>query len=288
MFKDAIKANLEYIKIFSSAYKTSNSDEVVGDIGTIMLINNEGWVLTCKHIAENIVRADKIATTYEEIKKELIENKIPPKRIYKKYGINDSDILILRNVFLNVLSSWSTIKLVLHETIDLALIKFEKPEEIYCKKFPVFSKTNPDIGENICRIGFPYSEFSPFKYDYRLKDLVLKNDIDANLQAFPVDGMVTRNLLDPSSNPTMFEMTNPGFKGQAGGPIINTSGSVVGMYIGSALKDLEIDVDVKLKRGIKDFNVNQASFMALGLGINVESIKDFLRANNVKFKEEKI
>jgi hypothetical protein len=286
MFKEALKENMDYIKVLSSAYKFPENDEVIGDIGTIMLINNEGWVLTCKHIAEIIVRADKITSIYEDVRKELLDNKIPPKKIYKKYNIKNTDVLILKNVFLNVLESWSSIKLIMHDSIDIALIKFEEPKNIFCKKFPVFSKENACVGESVCRIGYPYPDFLAFKYDYRSKDLVIKENMDANIQPFPIDGMVTRNILDTNGNPTMFEITNPGLRGQSGGPIINTSGTVVGLFVGTALKDLEIDVDAKLKRGIEEYEVKQANFLSLGLGINVEAIKEFLRKNDVKFKEK--
>ena len=71
MFVKAIKNNSEYIKPLVNGYKLPYKDEVYSGIATVMLINDEGWVLTCKHVAENVIFADQIMTKYEDIKKEL-------------------------------------------------------------------------------------------------------------------------------------------------------------------------------------------------------------------------
>ena len=178
MFKDAIKKNLESVKPLATAYKTPYSDELVTNMYSIILINEEGWALTTKSVANNIIAADKIYEAYDKIKEELIANKVPPKKIYKKYKINDDDPVILRNIFLNTLDSWSGLKIYAHEYLDLALIKFEEPSGFACNEFPVFAKKNPVQGETLCRLGFPYPEFNVFRYDYMNKDLVLNRVIE--------------------------------------------------------------------------------------------------------------
>ena len=287
MFVKAIKNNSEYIKPLVNGYKLPYKDEVYSGIATVMLINDEGWVLTCKHVAENVIFADKIMTKYEDIKKELFENKIPPKKIYKKYGIGEDDIVIFRNVFLNLVDSWTGIKLYAHKTLDMCLIKFENPGKFHCSKYPVFAKENSKPGEILCRIGFPYKDIECFKYNHVIKDLVIEDGFDPYFQPFPMDGMVTRYLVDDDKKISLFEMTNPSLIGQSGGPIVNKDGYVVGLQTGNGSKDIGITIKTEIRRNTKYENVVKYPFAYFGIGINVNTIKDFLKEHNVSFKEEK-
>lgn len=287
MFKEAIKKNINYIKPIVNGYKTPYSDEVYGGMGTVMAINEDGWVLTCRHIAENIIIADKIMEAYKDIKKELIENKVPPKKIYKKYDIEEDSAVIFRNVFLNLIDSWNGMQIFMHEYLDLALIKFDNPGKIFCDKFPVFAKENAEPGESLCRLGFPYSEINCFSYNHVMKDIMIKENFDSNFQPFPLDGMLTRILIDDKKKISLFEMTNAGLLGHSGGPIFNKDGNVVGIQIGNASKDIGLDIDTNLKRNTKEIQVKQYSFVNFGIGINVTAIKEFLDKNKVKYEEEK-
>lgn len=287
MFKEAIKISRDYIKPVVNGYKTPYSDEVISGINTVMVINQDGWVLTCRHIAENIILADKIMNKYIEIKEELIANKVPPKKIFKKYELNDESPLIFRNVFLNLIDSWNGMQIYMHDYLDLALIKFEEPGKIFCEKFPIFAKENAEAGEYLCRLGFPYPEINCFSYNHAIKDIVINKDFDSNFQPFPLDGMLTRILIDDKKKISLFEMTNAALLGQNGGPIFNKDGYVVGLQVGNASKDIGLDINAKLKRNLKEIEVKQYSFMNFGIGINVAAIKEFLDKYNVKYKEEK-
>lgn len=284
MFKEAIKSNKDAVKPMATAYKTPYSDELVSNMFSITLINDEGWALTTKTIADNIVVADKIHNLYADIKKELIENKVPPKKIYKKYKLNEESALILKNVFLNTISSWSSLKMIAHDYLDMALIKFEDPEEICCSKFPVFAKKNSEQGEFLCRLGYPYPEFKAFRYNHSIRDLELNQMIEANLQIFPLEGMLTRYLVDEKGNNTLFELSNHSFIGQAGGPIINSEGLITGMLVKAAYKDSEFDIDASLKRGLNSKEVKQSNFIPFSICLNVEAITEFLDKHGVKYK----
>lgn len=284
MFKNAIKKNLDCVKPMATAYKTPYSDELVTNMFSLFLINKDGWALTTKSVANNIILAENIHNVYDKIKTELLANKVPPKKIYKKYKIKDNDPVILKNVFLNTLDSWTGLKIYVHEYLDLALIKFENPEGFACSKFPVFAKHNPVQGEYLCRLGFPYPEFSAFRYDYGSKDLVLNRVIEYGLQVFPIDGMLTRYVADEKKNLTLFELSNQAFIGHAGGPIINTNGEIVGIQMSMAYKDAYCDINANIKRDHHELDIKQYNFIPLSLCINVETIKEFLDKYNVEYE----
>lgn len=286
MFKDAVRNNISSVKPLVSGYKKTSSDDIINSIGTIVVLNNEGWILTCRHLVDNIVVADKIMHKYEDVKKELFENKSTPKKIYKKYDIKDDQPLILKNVFLNLIDKWDGMKIIAHSYLDLALIKFENPGEILCDKYPVFAKDDAVPGESLCRIGYPYPEINCFRYNHVTKDICIKEDFNSNMQPFPIDGMLTRYLLDDKGNSILFEMTNPSLLGQDGGPIVNKDGYIVGLQVGSASRDTHLDVDTDLNRNGSIVHAKQYNFMNFGLGINVRTIKNFLDEQKVKYEIE--
>ena len=139
----------------------------------------------------------------------------------------------------------------------------------------------------MCRIGFPYKDIECFKYNHVIKDLVIEDGFDPYFQPFPMDGMVTRYLVDDDKKISLFEMTNPSLIGQSGGPIVNKDGYVVGLQTGNGSKDIGITIKTEIRRNTKYENVVKYPFAYFGIGINVNTIKDFLKEHNVSFKEEK-
>ena len=281
MFINAIK-KAGYVKPFSSAYKTPYNDEVIRSMFSVILINDEGWVLTTKGVLANIIEADKIHKRYEKIKEELILNTVPPKKIYKKYKVLKDEPVILKNVFLNTISRWSGMELFGHEYLDLALVKFENPEEILCDKYPVFG-SNPSQGEMVCRLGYPYPELEVLKYNHASKDIELNNMLMINPQVFPIEGMVTRTLLDEKGNPTLFEVSNGACVGHIGGAVINKKGELIGMQIGTAYKDTGIDINSKIKRNNKEIDISEHSLIPLSICVNIEAIKEFLDKYKIEY-----
>ena len=283
MFIKAIENTRTCVKPFVTAYKTPNNDELVNTMYSFIMINDEGWALTTKAIASNILYADKVHKTYEKIQEELLENKIPPKKIYKKYKIKDNDILILKNVFLDTVSSWDGLKVYAHETLDLALIKFDNPKDLFCNKYPVFSKELPKQGEMLCRLGYPYSNLDVFKYDHLRKDIVLNEIVDVGLQIMPMEGMLTRYLKE-NDVVSMFELSGHSFISHIGGPIINKKGEIVGIESSNAYKDSMQDIDSAIKRDNKEIPIKQYNFIPFSICINAIEIMKFMDKYDIKYK----
>jgi len=98
--------------------------------------------------------------------------------------------------------------------------------------------------------------------------------------------MVTRFLAEENK---LFgiEISTPGLKGQSGGPLFNSEGIVYGMQFSTKHLHLGFDIvekEILLNNKIK--KVSDYSFIHLGQCIHVDTIKEFLTDNNVKFYEE--
>ena len=58
MYKKSIKENSKFLVPFIEGIKYYGSDEIEQAIGTMIILNDHGDVLTCKHVAERFINND--------------------------------------------------------------------------------------------------------------------------------------------------------------------------------------------------------------------------------------
>lgn len=103
---------------------------------------------------------------------------------------------------------------------------------------------------------------------------------------FPIDGIITRHLLD-DNGVAGIELSTPGLRGQSGGPLFDVDGKIYGMQ--SMTHHLHLGFDIKdqeIMDGGKKRKVSNSPFLHLGNCVHMNVIKAFLKENNVKFYEE--
>jgi len=139
----------------------------------------------------------------------------------------------------------------------------------------------------LCRLGFPFPEFSNFKYNENKDDIEWTVEGKANTPRFPIEGMITRKLLGADGSTIGIEISTPGLKGQSGGPLFDYEGIVYGMQSSTHHLHLGFDMkNIKVKEGSKTNKVSDHPFLHLGNCIHVDVIKGFLKENNIKFYED--
>jgi hypothetical protein len=283
MFRKAIKINAAYTQPLYSIIRYYDSNEVDRNIGTYIILNEDGWILTCRHVADLLIMAEQIDDKYRVVKDELskCKNSKERRQIMRKFGITKDTIIQMKNRIHGLSKNNRFEQIITHEFLDLALIKFTG--KVSLETFPTFAIDNPDIGESVCKLGFPFPEFTCYKYD-KEKDTIMWNDDGISATPiFPLDGMVVRNVVNSKMRITMFETSTPGLRGQSGGPVFNKNGEIVGIQSSTHSLDLGFDINTSLKRGSKTKHVEEYSFIHLGICINVQSIKEFLNQNNVMY-----
>ena len=280
MYKKAIKENSKYLLPFIEGIKFFGSDEIEHAIGTMMIINKNGDVLTCKHIAQRFVENDMLSKRY---KKMIEDTKIMSKEeVKKKYNVDDNCVA-LSNISLPFkIDDRVDIQIKMHETLDMAIIRFKGVKFDY-DRFPVFSRVMPQQGQSLCKLGYAFPEYDYFEYSKKEKNIVLKENITSNFPLFPIDGIVTRLMADEHGKVDYFETSTPGIRGQSGGPVFSPEGIVYGMQSMTKHIDLNFDIDTSVKRGIKSKKVVFTPFINLGVEVSSASICEFLEKNNIEF-----
>jgi hypothetical protein len=271
-----------------------NSDIVTPGAATMFFVNELGMAVTCKHVAQIIAKAEAVNNQYSKFKTEKLSlpnnNKYKRKlrELEKKYKYSKNITIQIKNLFVNCVDKFDGFEIVLHPIYDLAIIKFKGYKKLLYKNNAVFLKDEKLVqqGKSLCRLGYPFPEFSNYKYESEKDDIIWTKEGKSQTPRFPIDGIITRKLLN-KGKVMGIEISTPGLRGQSGGPLFDTNGIIYGMQ--SHTHHLHLGFDIKEKEileGSKKKKVSNHPFLHLGNCIHVNIIKSFLKEKEVKFYEE--
>jgi hypothetical protein len=295
MFIKAIEKVAQFTRPVHSILRTYSGKQVIPSAGTIFFVNEEGYAITCKHIAEMLLSAETINAHFLQFKNEKkgIANDPKQKQLLKglelKFKLTADTTIQLKNNFVDCIDRMSGFTFHLHPSLDLAILKFNDYNKLHYREYARFLKDETLIqqGKFLCRLGFPFPEFTNYTFNAATDDIEWTNTGINVSPRFPIEGMVTRFLADEPHGLYGIELSTPGLRGQSGGPLFDSNGIVYGMqfstkhlHLGFDLIDKEIMVNSTHKK------VSDYSFIHLGQCIHVNAIKAFLKEHNVKFYEE--
>ena len=296
MFEKAIQDTMKFTRAIHTISRTYGSTNVEASAATLFFINDKGWAVTCKHVVDLLIGAEELNKKWSEYRSELFQLKGSKKKaqilrfLKQKYGFREDQVVNIKNNFMDcVVGKYKGFEYKIHKEIDLAAIRIIG-EEIVVKDYAKFPK-DPSIlvpGKSLCRIGFPFAEFTNHKYDQINDDIQWSPDGNPSSPVFPIDGMVTRRLLSAvygKQDIVGFEMSTPGLKGQSGGPVFDEKAVVWGVQSGTAHLYLGFDVEQNVLKTGKMQKIKDHAFLHVGHCIHVDFVKKFLKENNIDFEE---
>ena len=294
MYVDAIERIKSYIRPIHSIARFHGHAPVVPGSATLFFVNEDGFAVTCRHVAINILRSAQINAAYRRYKGMEGELRNHPDRsrlmrdLQTKFNIQDGTIKQLHNRFINCVDGDEPPVITPHpnEHVDLALVQFKNFRQRLYTGYATFLKDTSRIkpGRTLCRIGYPFPDFTNFRYNPRVDDIEWSEE-PTHYVSFPIDGIITR-LLPNKKGIVEIEMSTPGLVGQSGGPLFDAGGLVNGMQSATDQLHLGLDIEdrevlVKNRRSL----VSNYPFLNVGICIHADQIKAFLRDNGVKFYE---
>lgn len=293
MFVKAIEEVAGYTKAIHLIQRVWGANRIVPGSATLFFVNSDGWALTCAHVAKSFIDGQKIAVKFDAFREE--RSQIPADRnqknatnqLERKYGYKPGETVELHTRLLDCVEGDLKLDIQIHGSLDLALLHFGKVSRIMCDNFPVFGRDSAELkqGMSICRLGFPFPEFSNYAYNPLTDGIGWTNQGQELTPRFPIDGMLTRHVADATGKIIAFELSTPGIRGQSGGPAFDTRGRVWGMQSLTRHLDLDFDIDVEVQRGTKVKRVQDSAFLHVGGCIHIDPIKEFMREHGVKFTE---
>ena len=292
MFVAAIERAAEFTRPIHTILRFFRSTEVHPSAASLFFVNADGWALTCRHVAQHVVAADQLQQRYQAFKAERDALAGKKRRqlerdLERKHGFGKGQVVEVKNVFVNCVDGPLNCAITPHPTLDIALLKFSGFTTLGCTTFPVFGRNGGDVkqGKFLCRLGFPFPEFTNFAYDAATDTIDWNQQGKQQTPRFPIEGMVTRHLADPTGAVVGFELSTPGLRGQSGGPAFDTEGRVWGMQSGTNHLDLNFDVDMEVVRDGNKRRVKDSAFLHVGHCVHVDALKAFMRDHAVNFAE---
>lgn len=261
MYKIAVKETLNFTRPLATGFYYFDK-KIINGLSTLIVLNNDGDILTTASIASLFKLQDELKETYPPIYEEI--KNLKGRKLAKKleeYGIKDDTLTDILNIIIDIAENPGKVNIIKHEYLNLAVIKFSNHENILVKKFPKFNK-NYEIGQSTCAVGFAFPEYKAFTYDEENK--TLKSDFKVmNFPIFPVESIITRNIFDIKENISMFELSSPIEDGMESAPVLNTKGEVLGIALGN----------------------KRTGNRTLSYAITASVITKFLNENNIKYEE---
>ncbi|MCF2499451.1 MULTISPECIES: trypsin-like peptidase domain-containing protein [Dyadobacter] len=296
MFVEAIEKVDQYTRPIHFILRYYTGSDIVPGTATLFFVNEHGYAITCRHVAQQILYASSIYENYLKFKGELRKFEKDPgletQRAFleTKYRIsNDNPIRILFN-FINCVTAYKGLAIHLHPTQDLAIIQFRDYDSKQYQGYARFLKDSRLVkqGRYLCRLGYPFPEFTNYQYNKNTGDIEWLKAGRINTPSFPIDGIITRHIGE-SNGVVGIEMSTPGLRGQSGGPLFDTNGIIYGMqsstrhlHLGFDQVNREVTTEGQRKR------VSNYPFLNVGQCVHVDVIKQFLREKNVTFYEEEV
>ena len=263
-------------------------------IGTCVVVNRNGWILTAGHLLEIVRLHQESARRYTGYRDNVVEfhrDTAADKR-FRKTGVRTFHKPAASAVR-NHSVWWGTDSARLVEArlllpADLALGRLEPFDPASVARLPVFKNPSEgyEPGRSLCKLGFPLHRIEP-EFDEQANSFTLPAGA-VPLPMFPLDGMFTRviNTRAPGSgegDPFAFiETSTPSLLGQMGGPVFDSDAVVWGVQSHTMHHPLGFRPPVP---GGPSGHVEH-QFLNTGLAVHASVIRNFLDAEGIDYERE--
>lgn len=301
MFAHACKLSLDFTFPIIISQKKHNNDCGAG-IGTIVLLNDEGWFVTAGHIISEIIKLHQAKKAYDDLllKRKAIEDDPNLKKTHKHSQLTgplkiSGDHLTNFSVWIGVPGGSTFDTATVLGGADLAIGKLKNFNKSLIKSYPVFKDPTKamDSGTSLCKIGFPFHSIKP-TFDTTTNNFNFPQGTFP-IPLFPIDGIYTRtaqiNVIPPTTGgvtaqnniPILFiETSTPGLLGQSGGPTLDKNGTVWAIQSMTQSYPLGFGSNAKGK-GVETEHLKH-QYLNVGWGVHAQTLTTFFKQNNVTFK----
>ena len=248
----------------SKGYASNNRAPKVSTlIGASILLNEDGWVLTCEHVfsgAMSMIEQSEKARQWEAIASDQTLSATEKKRSRQRLG-GKPKIEEAAVVWGQTNTSVGTCHF--NKTLDLAVLQVNGLQLPSDFQYPRFRTDEVRPGDFLCRVGYP------------LMERTLRIDWDGSgfvANTFPTlfanSGLVSRYA--ETNGVRFIELDSPGLNGQSGGPVIDEEGRICGLQSRTAHYEVA-------------FGGKRHVWYDVGQAISVTVIFDFLDSHGIDY-----
>lgn len=294
MFVKAIEKASGYLRPVHVVYRYYNENVVNKTALTIMFVNEYGVAITARHVAEHIEQLAGAGAKYRSFLREKARLGVTTRSaklriLEKKYGYGARDTFPVVNASLKFHDCFTEpspkFRFIHHSREDLSLMIFENfGKRLYSYARFVSDKTKIKPGLSVCKLGFINPQFSDFEFDPGKDEIRWTGWPESKPQFFPVEGIVTRNLIRGYHDVYALETSTPGLPGQSGGPLVNTKGEVCGININVDYLEFRYDFRLPYDKPLEEkVTISYQPKFIVSNCLHADIIKLFLKAHKIKF-----
>lgn len=291
MFREAYAIAREFTKpVVLSRLTVAGKCE--SGIGSYVVINKDGWIVTASHILEDLERmtTEEQGAQAHEAKVAAIttDASLPQKEKSKRLA----QLGKLRAEHTRRCSAWwgkDGMQIVDVEGItvaDIAVARLEPFDPTEIKTYPVFKDPGKDFepGVSLCKLGFPFHRITP-TWDKDANAFRLPAEAFP-MPLFPMEGIFTRIqevvvTPNPPPFPILFvETSTPGLRGQSGGPTFDMKGTIWAIQSKTMHLPLGFDPPVPGGKG----GQKEHQFLNTGLGVHPATMFGLFKKKGIAFQ----
>ena len=258
-------------------------------LGAFVVLSSEGWAVTAAHVFNPLLlrqqHAKEIASLRAQEKDFHEDSNLSGSQKRKRLKKLHSD----PNWITNVSFYWGQDG-IQHQDVkplpegDLVAFRLQPFDPGAITAYPIL-KDPSDLapGTSLCKLGFPFHEVKA-TFDESTSSFTL-DPTALPVPRFPIEGIYTRDInigqsKDGKYNLKLLETSTPGLRGQSGGPIFDTNGTVWGIQ--SRTHHLALGFSPKVNKNGREVEENQV--LNVGWGVHPELLTEFLSDNGIRFQ----
>jgi hypothetical protein len=266
------------------------SGEVSSSLGSFVVLNPEGWIFSVAHILSDFqafMNHKAELEAYERRKDEIeASTRLSAKQKRNRANrLNRDAEWITHQSYWWGRDDWHVVDITANTEADIFIGRIEDFDPGSVSNYPVIKNPeNLPCGTSLCKLGFPFhnvaASFNEGTGQFELAPGTLP------IPRFPIDGILTRQIrtdrtFGRGNYPVSFlETSSPGLRGQSGGPIFDTKGTL--WAIQSRTHHLSLGFSPKVDRNGREVEENQ--FLNVGVGIHPEVIINALTDLGISFE----
>src|SRR5438270_41916 len=136
MFVEAIDRALKFTRPIHTILRYWDTTDVEPGASTLFFVNNDGWALTCRHVADLLFTdvGNRLAAFRNDcaaLKKDK-RTRTATNQLAEKHGFKRGAVMELRNKLMNCVEGPLDLEARLHPTYDVALLKFKNYTKLLC------------------------------------------------------------------------------------------------------------------------------------------------------------
>ncbi len=258
-------------------------------LGAFIVLNPAGWIVTTAHVLGALLtheqHSKEIAMHKEQVLAIEQDQRLSVKQRCKKISrLKSNPKWITNHSFWWGQDGVHLQELKVLPEGDLAVARLEPFVPEVVSTYPILKNpSNLPIGRSLCKLGYPFHQIEA-TFDEETNRFTLPPNA-LPVPRFPIEGIYTRNVLTGKSKDGKYEIkfletSSPGLRGQSGGPIFDTKGTI--WAVQSHTAHYPLGFSPKVKKNGREVEENQ--FLNVGLGVHPEVLVAFLNDNGVRFE----